>query len=48
MLSRHEPYRELGADYFDERKKTSVVNHLLKRLEKLGFAVALDPVATAA
>lgn len=48
MLSRHEPYHELGADYFDERKKTSVINHLLKRLEKLGFSVAIEPVANPA
>jgi transposase len=48
MLSRHEPYHDLGADYFDQRKKVYVVNHLLKRLEKLGFAVALEPVATVA
>jgi hypothetical protein len=48
MLSRHEPYHELGADYFDERKKTSVINHLLKRLEKLGFSVAIEPVTTPA
>jgi len=51
MLSRQEPYRELGGNYFDERKRESVVNRLVRRLEKLGYHVALEMqsrVATAA
>lgn len=43
MLSRREPYRELGGNYFDERKRDSVINRLTRRLEKLGFRVALEP-----
>lgn len=42
MLSRQEPYRELGGNYFDERKRESVTNRLVRRLEKLGYHVALD------
>ena len=42
ILSRQEPYRELGGNYFDERKRESVANRLLRRLEKLGYQVALD------
>jgi hypothetical protein len=47
MLSRHETYQELGAYHFDERKKASVVNRLLYRLEKLGVRVTLEPMAAA-
>jgi transposase len=45
MLLRHERYQDLGATYFDERKKESVVNRLLRRLEKLGVSVAIEPSA---
>jgi transposase len=44
MLSRHEVYRELGDNYFDERKKAAVVNRLTRRLSKLGYAVRLEPL----
>ncbi|MBM4429685.1 MAG: IS110 family transposase [Chloroflexi bacterium] len=43
MLSRQERYRELGGNYFDERKRESVTNRLIRRLEKLGYHVSLDP-----
>jgi transposase len=42
LLTRQEPYRELGSNYFDERKRDSVTNRLVRRLEKLGYQVALD------
>jgi len=42
MLSRCQPYRELGGNYFDQRKRESVANRLVRRLEKLGYLVALD------
>jgi len=42
MLLRNEPYRELGGNYFDERKRELVVHHLVRRLNKLGYQVALD------
>ena len=44
MLSRHEPYKELGGDYFDQRRKEVKVNVLTKQLEKLGYAVQLETV----
>ena len=31
MLSRHEAYRELGANYFDERRRHSIVDRLARR-----------------
>jgi hypothetical protein len=45
MLTRQEPYRDPGGNYFDERKRVSVVNRLVHRLEKLGYSVevALQP-----
>lgn len=43
MLSRREPYRDLGGDYFDKRRKDVKVNILTKQLEKLGYAVQLEP-----
>jgi transposase len=42
MLTRHEPYRELGADYFDDRQRDHVQRRLVHRLERLGFAVTLE------
>lgn len=45
ILKKHQPYIELGADYFDQRKKNYVVNNALKRLESLGFKVTLESVA---
>jgi hypothetical protein len=39
------PYIELGADYFDQRKKNIVVKNVLKRLESFGFEVTLETVA---
>lgn len=48
ILSRREPYREAGANYFDERKRNAVVNRLTRRLEKLGYAVRIEPIPVAA
>jgi transposase len=45
MLSRHEPYRELGAHYFDERRRHHLVDQLTRRIERLGYRVTLEPVA---
>lgn len=45
ILKKRQPYIELGADYFDQRKKNIVVKNALKRLESLGFKVTLESVA---
>jgi transposase len=45
MLSRNEPYRDLGGDYFDQFKREHVANHLVRRLEKLGFQVSVEDQA---
>jgi transposase len=44
MLSRHEPYRELGANYFDEQRRDHLVDHLTRRIQRLGYHVHLEPV----
>jgi len=38
-------YIELGADYFDKRNQHYLEQHLVKRLERLGHKVTLDPRA---
>ncbi len=48
MLSRHEVYRELGANYFDERRRQFTVDRLTRRIEHLGYRVHLEPVAASA
>jgi transposase len=42
MLSRGEAYRDLGSNYFNERRKVSTVDKLTKQLENLGYAVRLE------
>jgi transposase len=44
MLSRREPYHDLGADYHDRRKQDHQITYFTKQLTKLGFAVTLDPL----
>lgn len=44
ILPRGKPYRDLGGDYFDKRRKDVKVNVLTKQLQKLGYAVQLGLV----
>jgi transposase len=46
MLTRHQPYRELGADYFDGRQRDHVQRRLVHRLERLGYPVTLEALTT--
>jgi transposase len=46
-LSRHEPYRELGAHDVDNRRQAHLVDQLTRRIERLGYRVTLEPVAAA-
>jgi transposase len=48
MLARQQPYQDLGADYYDQRRKDTKVSYLTKQLSKLGFVVSLDPAPIAA
>lgn len=40
LIQRKEPYRELGADYFDKQRPEATAKRLLKRLQKLGYDVS--------
>jgi transposase len=48
MLSRQQPYQDLGQAYYDQRRKETKVTYLTQQLSKLGFVVTLDPAPTAA
>jgi transposase len=39
ILSKREPYRDLGAEYFDEYKKERTIKRLMNRLKDLGVEV---------
>jgi transposase len=47
ILKRNEPYREAGGNYFERMNPTALRRYLVKRLERLGHRVILEP-ATAA
>jgi transposase len=38
-------YTDLGANYFDERSKEATTRRTVKRLERLGYKVTLEPAA---
>jgi hypothetical protein len=45
IIQRQEPYLELGSNYFDQRRPELTAQRLVKRLEKLGYQVALQSSA---
>lgn len=48
VLRRRVAFRDLGDGYLDRISKERTTNALVSRLEKLGYKVQLEPVATAA
>jgi transposase len=48
MLRDQVPYQEPGAPPADEQRKAQLVSRMLKRIEKLGYTVRLEPLAAAA
>lgn len=42
MLKNNTPYKELGPDFFELRRKTEIVKKTVKRLETLGFSVTVE------
>jgi len=44
MLTRKEMYHELGADFYEQRKKDDLVKQHRRRLEMLGYKVTLEAV----
>jgi hypothetical protein len=45
LITRQQSYRDLGANYFDERDREDVKRRAVRRLEQLGYQVQLMPVA---
>jgi transposase len=43
ILSRRQPYQELGVTYFDNLERQHVERRLVRRLERLGYHVTLQP-----
>jgi transposase len=48
MIPRQEPYREAGADDFDQLQPEDTARRLVKRLESLGYQVTLQKQASGA
>jgi len=44
LLKNGGEYRELGGNYFDERDKSNAVRRAVRRIERLGYQVELQPV----
>lgn len=42
LIQRHEPYQDLGGNYFDELKPEATAKRLVKRLERLGYGVTIQ------
>jgi transposase len=48
LLTRHEPYTDLGADYFVQRQSSQAYQHrLVRQLERMGHKVTLEPADAA-
>jgi transposase len=47
LLKNGTVYTDLGADYFERRNEQQVQKQLVKRLERLGYKVSLEPLAAA-
>ena len=46
-ISRNAPYRELGANCFDEQQRHYIVDRLTLRIEHLGYRGYLKPLPAA-
>jgi transposase len=44
MLKDEVDYHDLGADYFDRRRRERTTAHLVSRLQRLGYNVKLEPI----
>jgi transposase len=47
LLRDHSGYHDLGGNYFDERDRQVIQKQLIRRLERLGYQVELQPLAQA-
>jgi transposase len=46
MLSKQQPFHDLGALYLDERRKNHVVKRMCHHLQQLGYQIHLEPITT--
>ncbi|MGZ6365215.1 MAG: transposase [Ktedonobacteraceae bacterium] len=46
VIAETKEYQELGADYLDQLERQGKERRLVRQLEKLGFEVALTPMAS--
>ena len=46
ILTRRQPYRDMGATYFDKLERHRVEHRLVHRLERMGYQVILQPSGT--
>jgi transposase len=44
ILSKNIEYKELGADHFDKLNRGKTIDYFIKRLERLGLAVHVEPL----
>ncbi len=47
VLLEQKPYQDLGSNFFDERDRQAVEKQLVRRLERLGYQVDLQPLSLA-
>lgn len=45
MLTKHEPYQDLGANYLEKRQQDRLLQRLCYRASQLGYHLALTPIA---
>jgi transposase len=45
LLHDHQPYSDLGADYFEQLDRTRLERRYVHQLERLGYSVTLTPSA---
>jgi hypothetical protein len=48
MLEKRASYQELEGDYFDRQSTEHLQRRLIRRLERMGLKVVVEPVAQAA
>ncbi len=48
LIQKRERYRDPGATYLDSHRKDHLLHRLRRRIEQLGYAVSLEPMAVAA
>lgn len=48
MLTKRQPYHDLGATYLDQRHKTDLIKRTVRRFAQLGYQLTIEPLHLAA